>query len=193
MLANPGNPTSTWIVQTTQGGIAILIVEFRKDIKADTSSIVEGLNVRYKLAAIAQHREAVPSTDPGRWWPDWPANTAKTAKQKPYSDPGRWWPDWPANTAKTAKRCPPPTLVGGGQTGQLTRQKLRSKSPTPTLVGVGYDSPPTPSEPPPCHKAQSTQHKSYPSKASIPREPQPLDSYTTKQSRQPIDHTQPPR
>ena len=54
MLASPDNPTSTWIVQTKQGGVAILKVEFRKDIKTDTSGIVEGFTVRYKLATTAQ-------------------------------------------------------------------------------------------------------------------------------------------
>ncbi len=58
MLANPDNPTSTWIVQTKQGGVAILKVEFRKDIKTDTSGIVEGFIVRYKLVATAQEINA---------------------------------------------------------------------------------------------------------------------------------------
>jgi len=54
VLANSDNPTSTWIVKTKQGGVAILKVEYRKDILTDTSGIVEGFIVRYKLAATAQ-------------------------------------------------------------------------------------------------------------------------------------------
>jgi len=83
--------------------------------------------------------------------------------------------------------------VGGGQTGQLhTKIAKRRPSSDPGRCGLRFSSQTLPNGPQ-YHKVQSSQHKSYPSKTAIPHEPGPLDSYTTKQSRKPIDCSQPPR
>jgi len=70
VLANPDNPTSTWIVQTNQGGVAILKVKFRKDIKTDTSGIVEGFIVRYKLATTKHGANAPAANASSERWGD---------------------------------------------------------------------------------------------------------------------------
>lgn len=54
VLSNANDPTTTWLVQTKQGGIAILNIEYRKDIQTETSGIVEGFVVRYKLVSTAR-------------------------------------------------------------------------------------------------------------------------------------------
>lgn len=54
VLSNANDPTSTWLVQTKQGGIAILSIEFRKDIQTETSGIVEGFVVRYRLVSTVR-------------------------------------------------------------------------------------------------------------------------------------------
>lgn len=54
VLSSAGDPTSTWLVKTKQGGIAILNIEYRKDIHTETNGIVEGFVVRYRLVSTVR-------------------------------------------------------------------------------------------------------------------------------------------